>query len=222
MQDDGGTALGGVDLDPTANQLTIHVTSVNDAPAGTDTAVTTLEDTPYTFTASDFGFTDAQDSPANSLSAVKITTLPLAGSLTLNGVAVTAGQSVSVASINSGLLRFTPSLHANGTNYASFTFQVQDDGGTALGGVDLDPTANQLTIHVTSVNDAPAGTDTAVTTLEDTPYTFTASDFGFTDAQDSPANSLSAVKITTLPLAGSLDAQRSRGHGGSVGVRGQH
>ncbi|MFO0868130.1 MAG: DUF4347 domain-containing protein [Pirellulales bacterium] len=204
VQDDGGTALGGVDLDPTANQLTIHVTSVNDAPAGTNTAVTTLEDTPYTFTASDFGFTDAQDSPANSLSAVKITTLPLAGSLTLNGVAVTAGQSVSVASINSGLLRFTPSLHANGTNYASFTFQVQDDGGTAAGGVDLDPTANQLTIHVTSVNDAPAGTDTAVTTLEDTPYTFTASDFGFTDAQDSPANSLSAVKITTLPLAGSL------------------
>ena len=33
---------------------------------------------------------------------------------------------------------FTPAANANGTAYASFTFQVQDDGGTANGGVDLD------------------------------------------------------------------------------------
>ena len=41
-------------------------------------------------------------------------------------------------------------------------------GGTANGGVDLDPTANTMTIDVTSVNDAPAGADNTVTTLEDT------------------------------------------------------
>ena len=35
---------------------------------------------------------------------------------------------------------FTPAANANGAAYASFTFQVQDDGGTANGGVDLDPT----------------------------------------------------------------------------------
>ena len=66
MQDNGGTANGGVDLDPTPNTITVNVTSVNDAPAGTDNTVTTLEDTAYVFTAADFGFTDPNDSPANS------------------------------------------------------------------------------------------------------------------------------------------------------------
>ena len=60
MQDDGGTANGGVDLDPTPNTMTINVTAVNDAPAGHDKTVTTLEDTAYTFTAADFGFSDPE------------------------------------------------------------------------------------------------------------------------------------------------------------------
>ena len=85
---------------------------------------------------------------------------------------------------------FTPAANANGTGYASFTFQVQDDGGTANGGVDPRPVPNTITVNVTSVNDAPAGTDNTVTTLEDTAYVFTAADFGFTDPNDSPANSL--------------------------------
>src|SRR5207247_1937314 len=125
-------------------------------------------------------------------------------SLTDNGIAVTAGQLVSVADINAGKLVFAPAANANGAGYAALTFQVEDDGGTANGGVNLDPSANTLTIDVTSVNDAPAGTDNTVTTLEDTAYTFTAADFGFSDASDSPANALAAVKITTLPGAGSL------------------
>ncbi len=204
VQDTGGTANGGVDLDPTANTMTIDVTSVNDAPAGADNTVTTLEDTAYTFTAADFGFSDVSDSPANTLLAVTITTLPGAGSLTNNGVAVTAGQSITLADITAGRLVFTPVANANGAGYASFTFQVQDTGGTANGGVDLDPTANTMTIDVTSVNDAPAGADNTVTTLEDTAYTFTAADFGFSDVSDSPANTLLAVTITTLPGAGSL------------------
>ena len=79
--------------------MTVNVTSVNDAPAGTNNTVTTLEDTAYTFSAADFGFSDPNDSPANSLLAVKITTLPAAGTLSDNGVAVTAGQFVTVADI---------------------------------------------------------------------------------------------------------------------------
>ena len=183
--------------------MTVNVTAVNDAPAGTNKTVTTLEDIAYTFTAADFGFSDPNDSPANSLLAVKITTLPGAGTLN-NGVAVTAGQFVTVADITAGNLVFTPAANANGAGYASFTFQVQDDGGTANGGVDLDQSPNTITVNVTSVNDAPAGTDKTVTTLEDTAYTFTAADFGFSDPNDSPANNLLAVKITTLPGAGSL------------------
>ena len=186
MQDDGGTANGGVDLDQSPKTITVNVTPVNDAPAGTDKTVTTLEDTAYTFTAADFGFSDPNDTPANTLLAVKITTLPAAGTLTDNGVAVTAGQFVSVADIAAGLLKFTPAANANGAGYASFTFQVQDDGGTANGGVDLDQSPNTITVNVTSVNDAPAGADKTVTTLEDTAYTFAAADFGFSDPNDTP------------------------------------
>jgi len=204
VQDNGGTANGGVNLDATARTMTIDVTSVNDAPAGANNTVTTNEDTAYTFTATDFGFTDASDSPVNTLLAVKISTLPANGSLTLHGAAVTAGQFVSAADIASGLLTFTPAANANGTGYTSFTFQVQDNGGTAHGGVDLDPTARTMTVDVTAVNDAPLGTNHTVSTDEDTAYTFSAADFGFTDASDSPANTLLAVKITTVPANGSL------------------
>src|SRR5947199_126408 len=98
---------------------------------------------------------------------------------------------------------FKPAANANGSPEARFTVQVQDDGGTGNGGVDLDQSPNTMTINVTGVNDAPAGTDTTDSTSESPAYTFTAADFGFTDPNDSPANNLLTVKITTLPSAGS-------------------
>ena len=222
VQDDGGTANGGVDLDPTANALTINVTAVNDAPSGANNTVTTLEDTAYTFTAADFGFSDPADSPGQRPAAVRITTLPAAGTLTNSGVAVTAGQFIAVADIAAGNLVFTPAANANGAAYASFTFQVQDDGGTANGGVDLDPTANTLTINVTAVNDAPGGTNNTVTTLEDTAYTFTAADFGFTDPADTPANALAGGADHDAAGRRHPDQRRRRGHGRPVHRRGRH
>jgi hypothetical protein len=125
--------------------MTVDVTAVNDAPSGADRTVATLENTAHVFAATDFGFSDAD---GNGFNAVQITTLPGAGTLTNKGVAVTAGQLVSVADIAAGFLRFTPAADASGTGYASFTFQVQDDGGTANGGVDLDSTARTMTIDV--------------------------------------------------------------------------
>ena len=67
-----------------------------------------------------------------------------------------------------GLL-FTPDIDTNGIPYASFTFQVQDDGGTLNGGVDLDPTPNRITINVTAMANVVPG---AQTTLEDTALLF--------------------------------------------------
>jgi len=182
----------------------ISVTSVNDAPAGTDRTVTTLEDTAYTFSVADFGFSDANDSPANVLAALRISSLPVAGTLSNDGVAVSSGQTIVVADISNGKLKFTPAANANGSGYASFSFQVRDSGGTDNGGVDLDPTPRTLTIDVTAVNDPPAGTDRTVTTLEDTAYTFSAADFGFSDSNDSPAHNFTALRIGSLPVAGTL------------------
>jgi len=45
----------------------------------------------------------------------------------------------------------------------SFTFQVQDNGGTAIGGIDTDLTLRTMTVAVMSLNDRRlnAGTVTA-------------------------------------------------------------
>src|SRR5439155_1541285 len=195
-----------VDLDQSANTISFNVISLNDAPARTEKPNSSKDVTSHAFAASDFGFTDPNDSPANTLQAVKITTTVQAGTLKLSGADVTGGQSISAANIPN--LVFAPAANANGNSYASLTFQVQDNGGTTGGGVDLDQSANTITFNVTSVNDAPAGTDNTVTTLEDTDYVFAAANFGFSDPQDAGstagANALQAVRITTLPGAGTL------------------
>ena len=51
------------------------------------------------------------------------------------------------------------------------------------------------------MNDAPAGADKTIDASEDVPYVFTQADFGFSDTD---GDSLQAVKITTLPSAGTL------------------
>ncbi|PUE06853.1 hypothetical protein B9Z51_13055 [Limnohabitans sp. T6-5] len=202
VQDNGGTANGGVDTSTTANTLTINVTAENDAPTGTSSTITVLEDGSKTFAASDFGFVDASDTPSNALQAVIITTLPTAGTLKLNGTAVTANQSIAVSDL--GNLVYAPAANANGAGYTTIGFKVQDNGGTANGGADTSTVANTLTINVTPVNDAPTGTSSTVTVFEDGSKTFAASDFGFADTSDTLANTLQAVIITTLPTAGTL------------------
>jgi VCBS repeat-containing protein len=193
------------DGDTSSSLLTITVKEgsapANQAPSGADATITTLEDTPHTFTTGEFGFSDPD---GNALQAVLITSLPAAGALTLDGADVAAGQSVSAADIAAGLLVFTPAENANGTGYASLAFQVQDDGGTAGGGVDLDQTPNTITIDVTPVNDAPESSFGANSLFEDTPRVFGLADFPVFDDADSPPNSLLAVKITTLPDHGAL------------------
>ncbi|MDD2863663.1 MAG: tandem-95 repeat protein, partial [Methylococcales bacterium] len=177
----------------------IVVSSVNDAPSGTDKTITVNEDTAYTFTASDFGFSDTIDSPANTLNHLKITTLPSVGTLKLSGVAVNAGDFVSVANIAN--LTFTPAANANGTGYANFTFQVEDNGGTNNGGVNLDANPNTIAVDVTAVNDAPTGANVTLTTNEDTQLVLTAANFGYSDIENS---TFASVKITTLENVGAL------------------
>lgn len=129
--------------------LSLSVARVNDAPSGADKTVSAPENTTYTFSASDFGFLDAADTPANSLAGVVITTLPAHGSLSLNGAPVSAGAEVAAADLTR--LKFTPAQDGSGAGYASFTFQVRDSGG----GADLDPSANTITFNIQNVNNAP-------------------------------------------------------------------
>ncbi len=143
----------------------------NNAPAGTDKAITIGEDVVYAFSAADFGFSDAYEIVPDAFHSVIITTLPANGTLTNNGAAVIAGQTVSAADIALGWLVFTPAPNASGTPLSSFTFQVRDDGGTANSGQDTDQTPNTITFNVTAVNDAPVADDETGSTAEDTTLT---------------------------------------------------
>ncbi|MDX1391411.1 MAG: tandem-95 repeat protein, partial [Rheinheimera sp.] len=138
--------------------VSVTVNPVNDAPSGADKTITTAEDTAYVLKAADFGFSDVD---GNAFSGV-IINKPSAGTLSLNGVVITGATNVSISDINAGKLIFTPALNASGSGYGSVSFQVQDNGGTANGGVNTDPTPNNIIFNVTPVADAIPGSDVSV------------------------------------------------------------
>jgi RHS repeat-associated protein len=207
--------IGNTEAPPLVADAEISIVPINDEPAGTDNTVTTLIDTPYTFTPSDFGFSDPQDTPANNLLAVKISTLPTKGTLINNGTPVNVGDSISVTDITAGTLQFIPEANTKGLNYANFTFQVQDDGGTANGGIDLDLTPNLITLNV-----APSGSSTGdphILTFDGLHYDFQAiGDFVLVKALDSDLEiqvrqapwSVSPTTTLNVGLATTLDGKQ--------------
>ena len=171
-------------------KIVITINGTNDAPTASSNTLTLDEDTSHTFSATEFGFGDVDD--GDSLQSVTITRLPGAGSLTLNGSAVTADQAISASDISN--LVFTPATNANGDSYADLQFTVSDGSDSS--------SVQTLTFDVTAVNDAPTASDNILTIDEDTSHTFTAANFGFSDVDD--GDSMQSVTITELPSAGSL------------------
>ena len=191
-------AYDGTLLSNTAT-VSLSVTWVNQAPVGKNNTVTIMENGSYTFKASDFGFSDPADTPPDGFLAVKVATLPTAGTLLDGSQTVSAGQEISVADINAGLLQFAPAPNAFGQAYGSFTFQVQDNGGTANGGVDLDQTPRTFTINV---DVAPVAVNESYSTIQDTPLSIAAPGVlgGDTDAN---GYALTA-QLITKPVDGTL------------------
>ena len=176
----------------TSSTITFTVNGANDAPTASNNTVTTNEDTTYTFTASDFGFSDVD---GDTLSSVTVSALSGSdGTFLLNGVAITGSTSVTKTQIDSGLLTFVPDSNENGSSYNTFTFTVND-------GTTDSASSYTMTVNVTAVNDAPTASNNTVTTNEDTDHTFAASEFGFTDVD---GDSLDHVSIETLPSNGTL------------------
>ncbi len=147
----------GTDYSAAAYTMTVDVTAVQDAPTASANTVTTNEDTGYTFTASEFGFSDVD--AGDSLTKIQITALESNGTLKLSGADVTANQEILLADI--GNLLFTPAQDANGVAYDSFDFKVHD-------GTEYSASAYTLTVDVTPVQDAPTAAANTVTTNEDT------------------------------------------------------
>jgi len=182
-----------------ATATIINDDAPNTAPSGADRTVSMIEDGSRALAVADFGFSDAD---GDDFAAIVVSTLTGRGSLSLDGVAVTAGQVISTAAIAAGRLVFSPGANENGDDYASFTFRVQDDGGTIAGGVDTDPSANRLTIDVAAVNDAPVLTgDLAAQVAEGGRYVLTGADLGFIDPDDTAAG---VVFRASDPVHGTL------------------
>ncbi|MDQ2082928.1 VCBS domain-containing protein [Xanthobacteraceae bacterium Astr-EGSB] len=196
------------------NTLTIQVAPVADSPAGADKTVTLLEDGTHVFTAADFGFSDTRDNPPDSFTGVVISTIPGAGTLTNNGVAVVAGYVVSLADIQAGRLVFEPAADASGDGYASFTFQVQDSGSLSGGGANTDPTPNTITFDVAPVTDTPVVTVAPAAGPEDSPGIVLDITAAVSDLVGTPET------ITAVTIAGVVNGTLSAGadQGGGVWV----
>ena len=185
---------------------TITITGVNDAPVGADASATLAEDGVHTFAPAEFGFADPVDGPGDVLDEVVFTTVPAAGQLVFDDGAtaftLAAGDAVGAAALAAGHLTFRPAPDANGSPYASFTFQVRDDGGTANNGADLDAIANTFTLNVTPVNDAPQTTvPPAQATAEDAPLVFSAANGNAITLADTDGG---AIEVTLAVGEGTL------------------
>ncbi|HEX8401112.1 MAG TPA: Ig-like domain-containing protein [Allosphingosinicella sp.] len=154
LNDGDGQANGG-DADATVTTI-VHVAGVNDEPTGLDKLDVALnEDATRVFVAADFGFTD-QD--GNGFGGVQIVTLPGAGTIKLNGVAISSGAIIGAQEIANGKLTYTPAPNGNGDEYANFTFAVRDDGASAESHVNQDQSPNTFSFDVAAINDAPVFT----------------------------------------------------------------
>jgi hypothetical protein len=129
--------------------LTVNVTAVEDAPTAANASVTTSPNTDYAFTLADFHFSDVDTGDA--LQSVSFDQLPTAGTLLLNGVAVSAGQAVSRADIAAGRLIFRPETDMGGSGYATMAFRVSDGQLSSAQSYAL-----SVDVDTPGVNDAPA------------------------------------------------------------------
>ncbi len=172
--------------------MSLDVTAVNDAPVAQTSSVTEVEDTPKTFAVSDFQFTEVE---GDALVSVTMSGLALASGDTLTvdqgsgPVTVTIGMTITSAEIAS--LIYTPALNGNGSARSTFDFKVND--------ADLGTAAATMSVNVTAVNDAPVALASSVTTNEEAPKTFAASDFQFADPE---SNSLVSITVSNLTLVG--------------------
>ena len=133
---------------PNNSNWTVSLASANTAPTSANNTVT-VEGSSYTFSASDFTFEDSDS--GNTLAGVQIVTLPAAGTLELDGSALSAGDNVTRDQLDDRSLTFTPASGDSGEGYASFTFKVSD-------GIGLSAAADTMTIDVPSATLPPSVT----------------------------------------------------------------
>jgi methionine-rich copper-binding protein CopC len=165
LSDNGGTANGGVDTSA-PQTFTITVNSVNDAPSFIAvTPITVLEDSgAQTATVANA----ISAGPANESGQTLAFLVNVTNPALFNG-AVTVSPA--------GVMSFTPATNASGST--TIDLRLQDNGGTANGGVDTSA-IQTITVNITAVDDAPVAAAVTSTFAEDTPQSIALS---YTDVE---------------------------------------
>ncbi|MEZ5650126.1 MAG: DUF4347 domain-containing protein [Burkholderiaceae bacterium] len=117
QSDDGSSSVA---------SFVVTIANVNDPPTAAGSSILLQAGGNAAITTVDLGYAD-QDSDA--LAAIRVTTLPATGVLSLNGTAVQSNDRIPVADIDAGRLTYAAPVDAAGTNPTDFAFTVEDAGG---------------------------------------------------------------------------------------------
>ena len=130
------------DGDSVTSTLVIDL-SINEAPTTTDDSIQVVEDVAYALTVDDFG--SYSDDKATEFESVTITSLPSTGTLYLDGVAVTEGQTITYSDVASGKVTYQSDTNSDADSAFSYTLS---DGVSST-------ETHTTTINVEADADAP-------------------------------------------------------------------
>jgi VCBS repeat-containing protein len=170
--------------------VSLTITAVNDAPASNPQSATTAEDTAVTIPLS--------GTDIDSASLTFVTSAPAHG--TLGSVTGTSCTPSGGGSSCTAQVTYTPAANYNGPD--SFTYTTNDGSSSSA--------ASNVSVTITAVNDAPAGSGQSVTAPKNFPsvITLTASDV------DSPALTFAIGAAPTHGTLGSLTGTSCTPSGG--------
>jgi len=177
--------------DGSTKVYTVTATVDRTYPASVGATLTALEDAVTPLKASHFGYADPK---SIALGAVQITSLPVLGTLKLNGTVVTNGAIIAAANINN--LTYQSALYGFGTPYTTMGVKVKNANNV------WSIADAMMTVNVTYVNHPPTSPNGSITAIGDSVYTFWKTDFPFSDVD--AGNRLSAIKVASLPAHGTL------------------
>ncbi|GEK11095.1 tandem-95 repeat protein [Pseudoalteromonas peptidolytica] len=162
--------------------VTINMNAVEDAPTASNDALETLEDV-----AKAINVTTNDSDPENNLvaSSITIKTQPTKGSLGVN---------------TNGVVTFTPTANANGSD--SFTYTVKDS-------TDAESNVATVNITITPVNDLPVAANFTPNIDEDTPTSALTVRASATDVEDT--NPSGAITIESQPTKGQTAVDLNNG-----------
>ncbi|MCX6876575.1 MAG: Ig-like domain-containing protein [Verrucomicrobia bacterium] len=184
-------------LDKISNVTVTPAAPPSGEPTSTNATLNAVEDTEIALAAENFGYADPND-PQSPLAAVKITSLPLLGTLKNDGAIVLSGElPLTVAAVDIGKLTYQSATNGNGTPYAWIGIKVKSENNL-WSVADAD-----MTVNVTPDNDPPTSTGGSVSMKSNTVKTFAAANFQFSDVDT--GDTLGAIKVTTLPATGILN-----------------